>query len=436
MTTAEALERLDDAEFELLAVRSLRELATDCHAIIHMGMNAEGKTVPGPLDGFCRVPGINPARFVMIAATTTSSKKLRIKWLAPLASEDTTAKATETKSGRSKKTPTPANEGDLTKAAKQVASLREENPTASFILYLATNRALSSDLEEAARRAGETAGVEVRFLEQSQLRDFLEAQPVGQWLRQVHLGIEADQVSLPLLKKLCDENLGGYTNDIAMFDDFVPMATKSSATVLSRLKDSSAYFHLLVGASGVGKSVTALGVLRSHLMSGGLGIWLSSDAIEASLSLPEAIRAVLSARHPKLGRDAGTSAVDLATGQGPLLIVVDDINRSRAPLQLVKKLLGWMRPASSDKTGLQLGGRVHLVCPLWNSYWSSISSDAESIKWIDVLRLTRFTRSETVTLLRAAPRAFSDSELHRYANALEDDPILVGLFVRMLRLHP
>ena len=436
MTTAEALERLNDAEFELLAVRCLRELAPDCHAIIHMGMNAQGKTVPGPLDGFCRVPGINPPRFVMIAVTTTSSKKLMLKWLASSTSQDTKPKTTKSKSGLYKRTLDAPDEGDLTKAAKRAVSLREENPTASFILYLATNRALSSGLESAARRAGESAGLEVRFLEQSQLRDFLDIQPVGQWLRQEHLGIEADQVSLPLLKELCEENLTSYTNDVAMFDDFVPTETKSTATIMNRLKDPSAYFHLLVGASGVGKSVTALGVLRSHLASGGLGIWLSSDAIEASLSLSEAVRAVLSARHPKLGRDAGTSTVDLAARQGPLVLIVDDINRSHAPLQLVKKLLSWMRPASSGETGLQLRGHVHLICPLWNSYWSSISSDAESNKWIDVLRLTRFTRPETVTLLQAAPRAFSDSEMHRYADALEDDPILVGLFVRMLRLHP
>ena len=174
----------------------------------------------------------------MIAATTTNSKKLRAKWLAPLPNEDTISKGTGTKSGRSKKIPTRPDEGDMTKAAKQVASLREENPTASFILYLATNRALSSDLEKAARRTGEAAGLEVRFLEQSQLRDFLDAQPVGQWLRQEHLGIEADQVSLPLLKKLCEENLSDYANDVAMFDDFVPVGTKSVGTILKTVEGS------------------------------------------------------------------------------------------------------------------------------------------------------------------------------------------------------
>jgi hypothetical protein len=436
MTTAETLERLNDAEFELLAVRSLRELDTDCQAVIHMGMNAQGKTIPGPLDGFCRVPGINPPRFVMIAATTTSLNKLTQKWLAPIGGQNTKPKTTKGKSGASKKTPAAPAEGDLTKAAKQAVSLRQEDATASFILYLAMNRALSPELEKAARHAGVSAGLEVRFLEQSQLRDFLDTQPVGQWLRQEHLGIDADQISLPLLKKLCEQNRDNYANDVAMFDDFVPTETKSTNTIIERLKVSSAHCHLLVGASGVGKSVSALGALRSHLASGGLGLWLSSDAVEVSLSLPDAVRAVLSALHPKLGREAGISAMDLAVGQGGLVLVVDDINRSRAPLQLVKKVLSWMRPASADKTSLQSAGHVHLVCPLWNSYWSSIGFDAESSKWIDVVRLTQFTRPETVALLQTAPRAFSAAEMNRYADALEDDPILVGLFVRMLRSQP
>jgi len=432
MTTAEALERLNEAEFELLAVRSLRELEADCKAIIHLGMNARQKTIPGPLDGFCRVPGVNPPRFVMIAATTTNLAKLKAKWLAPLASGDTKPKRSKSESGRTKKkSDAPPDEGDLTKAV-----LREEHSTASFIVYLATNRSLALELENAARNAGEAEGLEVRFLEQSQLRDFLDAKPVGQWLRQEHLGIDADQVSLPLIRRLCEQNLSGYSNDVAMFEDFAPTETKSSALVLNRLKNPSAHFHLLVGSSGVGKSVTAMGVLQSHLAGGGIGLWLSSDAVEASLSLSEAIRAVLSALHPNLGRDAGTSTMALAAEHGPVVLVVDDLNRSNVPLRLLKKLLSWLRPDTSDATGVRLAGKVHVLCPLWNSYWSSISSNAESNSWIDAVHLTRFARPETLTLLETASRPFLESEMNRYADALEDDPILVGLFVRMVRMHP
>jgi hypothetical protein len=436
MTTAESLQRLKEAEFELLAVRSLRELEADCHTVIHFGMNAQGKTIPGPLDGFCRVPGVNPPRFVMIAATTTNLANLKAKWLAPLSSEDNKAKRFKGKSVRSKaKTIATPDDGDVTKAIKQAAILRSENPRASFILHLATNRNLTLELESAARNAGEAGELEVRFLEQSRLRDFLDMKPVGQWLRQEHLGIEADQVSLPLIQRLCRENVVGYSNDVAMFDDFASTETKSSAVLLSRLKDPSAYLHLLVGSSGVGKSVTTLGVLQSHIASGGVGMWLSSEAVENSLSLSEAIRAVLSALHPKLGRDAGTSTMALAGEHGPMVIVVDDINRSQAPQRVLIKLLSWLRPDSSKTTGIRLAGRLHVLCPLWDSYWSSISSNAEKNDWIDVQHLSRFRRPETIAFLKTAQRLFSDSELDRYADALEDDPILVGLFVRMLRVH-
>jgi hypothetical protein len=166
MTTAESLERLKDADFELLAVRALRELEPDCHAIIHVGMNAQEKTIPGPLDGFCRVAGVNPPRFVMIAATTTNLTKLKGKWLAPSSNKPNKVGPSKGKSTRSKaSSEATSDEGDLTKALKQAARLREGNPTAFFILYLATNRNPPLELENTARKAGEAEGLEVRFLD-------------------------------------------------------------------------------------------------------------------------------------------------------------------------------------------------------------------------------------------------------------------------------
>src|ERR1019366_7860959 len=140
MTTAESLQRLKEAEFELLAVRSLRELEADCHTVIHFGMNSQAKTIPGPLDGFCRVPVINPPRFVMIAATTTNLANLKAKWLAPLSDEDGKPKKIKANSVMSKpKKAAAPEEGDLTKALKQASKLRNDNPTAAYILYLVTN---------------------------------------------------------------------------------------------------------------------------------------------------------------------------------------------------------------------------------------------------------------------------------------------------------
>ena len=89
-TTAEKLEAMTDtAAFELLAIRVLRETDEDCKALVHLGMNAAGKTIPGPIDGFVKVPNSSPSKYVATAFTTTGSASLERKWL-----NDQTAKST------------------------------------------------------------------------------------------------------------------------------------------------------------------------------------------------------------------------------------------------------------------------------------------------------------------------------------------------------
>ena len=430
MTTAEALEGLGDAEFEMLAIRSLRELEPDCKAIIHLGMNAQGKTIPGPLDGFCRVPGFDPPRFVMIAATATMLAKLKGKWLSGAGT------------GRNKRGAGLAvkpDEGDLPKAAEKAASLRGENPTASFVLYLATNRRLPSELENSARLAGDAEALEVRFLEQSRLRDFLDTKPIGQWLRQEHLKIEADQVSIPLIQQISRESLLRYSNDVAIFDGQATIVeTGSNILLRGRIQDPSVCMHLLIGPSGVGKSVAALNALQCHVEREGIGLWLSSEVVEASLSLADAVKTALASIHPRFGSDAGGSAVALATERDPLVLVVDDINRSGFPLRVLKKLLSWMRPAGSVTAdgSTRTAHRVHVLCPLWDTYWSAVQTDTESNGWIHVQPLPHFARPESIRVLKNSPQSFSDLDADRYAEALQDDPILIGLFVHMFTKCP
>src|SRR6266568_3230765 len=82
MTTAEALESMTDAgQFEILATRVLREIDPDCKMVAHSGVNAQGKTIPNPIDGFCLVPGSDPPRYAMTAFTLTSPDGLIGKWL-------------------------------------------------------------------------------------------------------------------------------------------------------------------------------------------------------------------------------------------------------------------------------------------------------------------------------------------------------------------
>lgn len=117
MTTAEALEGMPDAgQFEILAARSLRELDDDCRAVAHFGVNEAGKTIANPIDGFCRVPGSDPPRFVMPAFTLTAREGLERKWLFD---HSTAPRA---------KTATAADDGDLIKAAREAAGIRRGGP--------------------------------------------------------------------------------------------------------------------------------------------------------------------------------------------------------------------------------------------------------------------------------------------------------------------
>jgi hypothetical protein len=194
----------DAGQFEILATRSLRELDDDCRTVAHFGVNETGKTIPNPVDGFCRVPGSDPPRFVMPAFTLTAREGLRGKWLFDHA---TAPRA---------RTATASDDGDLVKAAREAAGIRDTHPTARSIVYLCTNRRLDTDLMRAVYDKAAQLGVEVRFLDQSRLRDFLDANPVGQWLRQEHLGIQTDQVPVPFLRYISRPSVEGHAAELLL----------------------------------------------------------------------------------------------------------------------------------------------------------------------------------------------------------------------------
>ncbi len=335
MTTAEALEKMTDAgQFEIMATRSLRELDDDCRALVHFGVNESGKTIPNPVDGFCLVPGSHPPRFVLPAFTLTALDGLQRKWLFD---HDTAPRAKS------------ADDGDLIKAAREAAGIRGNNPTAKFIVYLCTNRRLDIDFMKPVYDRARRLGVEVRIVDQSRLRDFLDANPVGQWLRQEHLGIDADQVSEPLLRNISSPSVERHAAELLLTsaDQIVPTATADRAA--SGIRDPAVSLHLLVGASGAGKSVIGQDLLRRHIAQGGVGLWISGEVAEASSTLAEALEKILCSLHPRMGTGAGQEAIRLATQDQPLLLVIDDVNRSGHPVSLLQKLMAWSRPPTSSK---------------------------------------------------------------------------------------
>ena len=116
----------DPGVFERLATAVLREANSQYKALVHTGVNAEGKTVKSPLDGICYIPNSNPRHLVAVHHATGPSIKLRHKWL------------NDPKKVKTKKKPT-APEGDVIKTLKIIKAERSKYPTLSATLVLTSN---------------------------------------------------------------------------------------------------------------------------------------------------------------------------------------------------------------------------------------------------------------------------------------------------------
>lgn len=429
--TAEALESMTDpGKFETLATSVLRELHPACKTLAHLGVNAAGKTIPNPIDGFCRVPGSSPPQYVIAAFTTVSAEQLERKWLLDAALSGRGTKM----AGRT--------DGDLIKAAKEAAGIRKSEPTDEFIAYLCTNQRLSLELMQKVYMKGCEFGIEVCFLEQSQLRDFLDTNAVGQWLRQQYLGIDADQLSRHLLQHLGSESLGAYTAEKMLFPEIDQIIeTTATNSAHEAIRGSIASLHLLVGPSGAGKTVIGRDVLRRHLEGGGLGLWIPNEVADRAISLSDAIEKVVRTLHPRVAKGAGHRALELAAIDQPLLLIIDDINRSQKTSATPSRIMGWCRSLQPlGVSGVPQRSAIRVVCPLWDSYWHPLRHNFDGQSWLRVQIVRALRRPEAVACLRASLRdaatQFSESQLEELAEHMRDDAILLGLFGRQLRNRP
>jgi hypothetical protein len=242
----------DPAAFEMLARRALRKIDPDCASLVHLGMNSGGKTIPGPTDGFVRVPGsANPSKYVASAYTITALSSLQTKWLQDPA--ETQTASPNLRSNSKRKSRSSSEPGDLIKAGLSAIDVRAFDPEAEFIVYLCTNQRLEDELMLRVYAKAERLKVEVRFLEQSRLSDFLDLNADGQWLRREFFGTGIEHVSLASLREAAAVNQAAYLSSCLLFSADRIIETKAAEELYSTVQDRSASMHLLIAPSGRGK---------------------------------------------------------------------------------------------------------------------------------------------------------------------------------------
>ena len=401
----------DEGLFERLATAILREADLLYRSLGHPGVNRAGKTVKSPLDGICFVKGADPPHMIAVHHTTTACSSLEKKWLYD------PSQTTPRKGSRSS---TPV--GDLIKTAELVVEERTRTPNLRVTLVLTTNEEPGEALIRSVEAAGRDRGLEIDLWSRSRLSHFLDS-PAGQWIRRSFLGIEQEILSTELFLELSKKSLQIYSppDDPAAW---VPRALDDTLTT-SLHRDVT----FLVGGSGLGKSVACYRKLKAHVEEGrGFGIVLPHETIASQVTLEQAVIAALRQLHPSLA-SVGVSALSLCSPEQPLLLVVEDINRSGQTSRLVEKLAGWSRPPTMDESGVLPNWR--LVCPLWPEIISSLGDQARKRIEPLIIVADRFSESEgrdaVVKRAHLNGQKLSSLSAEAISRSLGHDPLLIAL---------
>ena len=90
---------------------------------------------------------------------------------------------------------------------------------------------------------------------------------------------------------------------------------------------------------------------------------LDDNTVNQALSIEEAIDVELRRYVNKLAPQSGHQALELCSIDEPLIILVEDVNRSSDSARLLRKLIDW---SNSNANFI-------LLCPVWHRLMASLS---------------------------------------------------------------
>jgi hypothetical protein len=410
--TTETIRRLaaitDVAEFERIATSVLRAAKPDLYAnLSHPGTQPGGKTVKSPFDNVGWVESPTSSRFVC-AAHTTAQKDLAGKWL------HDPSTVTPKKSGRK---PT-QQAGDLTKAIEEVRKARTALPELEVTLALTANTETSPELRIDVQAKASSADIDLDVWAVSRIADFLDTNPAGQWVRRAYFGRPIELLSVDVLLEVGRKSLA----------DFGGLPPKTEQVARDDIKLPSAH-TLLIGDSGQGKTAICSAWVEMHLDSGRPAVVLHHEAVERALTLTDALDAEIRRQHPNIEEGAGGKALALCQTNAPLLVLVEDINKSSNPGALLNKVAGWTIRSEVSQAG---DPQWHLLCPLWPRQLALLDEKSRKNAKLETVEVGSYTDEQAsqavVRRALASGRTFDATEAARIAGLLGNDALLIALY--------
>lgn len=413
-TTRKLAQITDAGLFECLATAVLRQAVPTIYGnLTHPGMNADGKTVKSPVDGIAFVPEADPPHMVTAHHASGTAGDLRKKWL----HDPSTVKPRR----GSKPTAPP---GDVIKTMRIVEEERKRTPDLCVTLALTTNREPSEDLTRDVDAAANVFGINIDIWSCSRIADYLDNEPDGQWLRKHYLGIVQQRLSKQLLRELSLASIKALPV-MARLESLIHR--ELDTVVLDRSPRPVAF---LIGESGVGKTIACYKRLKAHIEGGGCGLVLTHEILSAHRTLDQALDAELRQFYPSLEAGAGALACSLCSATDPLIILIEDVNRSNNPALLLERLAGWRGEPRNEDSSME-NSNWRLLCPVWPKILATTADEAR--RRIESLSVwaSPFTKDEArdaVERHAALANIFvSPLEANNLADALGNDPLLIAL---------
>lgn len=410
LSTRALLERISDpGRFEALAAAVLRAALPEIAALAETGTNASNRPQAGPLDGIAFAPvTIGPPHLFAVHHTTTVAPRLRGKWLAGMHAPDDKMSA--------------EGLGDIPKTMRVVREERARTPDLKATLLLTTTREPDESLVRDVHAAVDGQDIIVDLWPASRIAHFLDFNAEGQEIRRAYFGKPQTRLSPARLFDLSRRAL-----------EAAPPRGVPQIWVNRRLDlDIDTSIHrmttFVVAASGSGKSVACHRALARHVAAGGWGLVVSDPLIAAAPSLIAATDAALRELDPSLV-GPGEGALAMASDDRPLLLVVEDVNRSDRPTALLEKLAGW---SSDDKGNPLVAGRVRILCPVWPEHVRALDDATQKRVWASAVLGGPFEEAEGESAVQVRAqgtgRALTSSEARSLSASLGHDPLLIGLY--------
>lgn len=415
MTHAATLKALADITdtglFERLATSVLREAKPIYEPLVHTGVNTDGKTVKGPIDGIVFIKDSQPPHMISVHHTTGDRDKLEKKWL----HDPSTVK-------RRKPDSKPDGPGDILKTIAVYEDERKRSPGLVGTLVLTVTSDPSQELVRKTEAIARNAGITIDLWPASRMAHFLDTDPTGQWLRKQHLGIDQELLSSDLLLGLSRKSLetnasltlsGNPTLWVSRsLDDDINTASKKPLT-------------LVIGESGNGKSVACFRKLKDHIDKGGIGIVLPHEILSNATTLDQAIFLTLQKIHPVLSLHS-LSALTFCSEDSPMMIIIEDVNRSSRPQDLIEKVIAWTK--SNDDRSVS---HFHLLCPVWPANISLLDDqrkkDSENFFIFADKYSSQEAENAVLEIAKFSGIEMTNLKAQETSEALGFDPLLIAL---------